>query len=70
MAHIPKKTLRQMLLVLLVSLLLSGMVFLSNMGRTQLVNGTGLRRNGYGQAEKASSCRCTDFCPEKHCPSP
>lgn len=53
MAHIPKKTLRQMLLVLLVSLLLSGMVFLSNLGRTQLVNGTGLRRNGYGQAEKS-----------------
>ncbi len=52
MAHIPKKTLRQMLLVLLVSLLLSGMVFLSNLGRTQLVNGTGLRRNSYGQAEK------------------
>lgn len=53
MAHIPKKTLRQMLLVLLVSLLLSGMVFLSNLGRTQLVNGTGLRRNSYGQAEKS-----------------
>ena len=53
MAHIPKKTLRQMLLVLLVSLLLSGMVFLSNLGHTQLVNGTGLRRNGYGQSEKS-----------------
>ena len=49
----PKKTLQQMGLVLLVSLLLSGAVYLSNMGRTQLVNGTGLRRNSYGQAENS-----------------
>lgn len=49
----PKKTLQQMGLALLISLLLSGAVYLSNMGRTQLVNGTGLRRNGYGQAENS-----------------
>ncbi len=49
----PKKVLQQMLLALLVSLLLSVAVYLSSMGRTQLVNGTGLRRSSYGQAESS-----------------
>ncbi len=64
----PKKTLQQMLLVLLVSLLLSGAVYLSNLDRTQLVNGTGLRRNSYGQAENNYDLLVRGLLPGKSLP--
>ncbi len=64
----PKKTLQQMLLALLVSLLLSGAVYLSNLGRTQLVNGTGLRRNSYGQTENNYDLQVHGLFPGKSMP--